>query len=151
MREPAEARLLAESRIWPAVLLPAVLGALLVAVSVVIGSVPWYGLLLVVIGLIVAVTRRGNAVLADEEGLLIRTRHGVRRSFRWSQIERMGWENTSAWTSEMVVFPRGGPYDVPGPNAPARPGRVWRSPLRRPADPLPELRARHGIKSLTDP
>ncbi|MEU4423779.1 hypothetical protein AB0F81_24375 [Actinoplanes sp. NPDC024001] len=150
--QPAgEVHVLGESKVWPAVLIPIGAAAVLVAVSVTIGSVPWYGAALLAIGLLVAVARRGNAVLADDEGLLIRGRGGLRRSYAWAQIDRMGWQDTSSWARELVVYPRGEPYDVPGPNSPARPGRIWRWQRRPQADPLPGLRDRYGIKSLLDP
>ncbi|MEV4537522.1 hypothetical protein AB0J82_27465 [Asanoa sp. NPDC049518] len=101
--------------------------------------------------LVVAVTRRRNAVLGDDEGLLIQARGGLRRSYAWSEIDRMGWEDSGPFGSTLLVFPRGGPYDVPGPNSSIGVGRIWR-PRRRhlTPDPLPDLLRRHGIKSLLD-
>jgi hypothetical protein len=142
---------LGESRIWPAVAIPAVAAAALALVAVIFRWAFWYGLAAVAASLVLAVTGRRNAVLADQDGLLIRGRGGVRRSYAWTEIERMGWRDSGIWGSTLVVHPRGGPYDVPGPNAPVNVWRIWRPGRRRSADPLPGLMKRHGIKSLLDP
>jgi hypothetical protein len=142
---------LAETHWWPG--LPVLLGviAALTVPMVIFQFYPFWLLSLLTAALITAVIRRGYAVLADEAGLLIRRRQKLKRSYAWAEIDRMGWVDTGFWGSSLMVYPRGGPYDVPGPNAATRVGGVWRPGRRRSGtDPLPELLQVHGIKSLTD-
>ncbi|MEV4346406.1 hypothetical protein AB0J83_18210 [Actinoplanes sp. NPDC049596] len=140
-----EVVVLGESRMWPGVLLPA---ALTIVVVVYYGAYLTTVLGLVVAALIVALVRRRNAVLADDQGILIRNRRGLRRSYDWSQIERMGWVSAPGWGATLTVYPRGGPYDVPGPNSPAEVAGIWPKRRSTTPDPLPGLRDRHGIEPL---
>ena len=146
-----EVQVLGESRIWPAVAVPGVAAVILVAVAAYFRFVSGLAVGAVGASLVVAVLWRRNAVLADDVGLLIRGRRGTRRSYAWSEIDRMGWLDTGLWGSVLELHPKGGPYDVPGPNSPVRPARIWRPGRRRHADPLLPLLRRHGVKSLTDP
>ncbi|MCY1144288.1 hypothetical protein OWR29_40375 [Actinoplanes sp. Pm04-4] len=145
-----DVQVLGRSRIWPAVAIPGVAAAALIVVAVALRYVPWYPLIVVGASLVVAVTRRGSAVLADDVGLLIRERRGTSRSYAWADIERMGWLPNSIGGAVLQVYPRGGPYDVPGPNSAAGVARIWGPGRRRLEQPLAELRRRHGIKTLLD-
>ena len=155
MRTPAqpvgEVYVLGQSRLGSALVGPAatvsvmIIGAMVLQVGIlyIMGS-------FAIFGMILAVARRRNAVLGDDIGLLIRTRGGLSRSYAWSEIERMGWQHLGLWGSMLVVYPRGGPYDAPGPNSPIFVGRIWQPQRQRLLDPLPELMQRHGIKKLPD-
>jgi hypothetical protein len=110
----------------------------------------WYAVIAVAASTIVAVVRRRNAVLADDVGLLIRARAGLCRSYGWDEIERMGWRDAGIWGSTLELCPRGGPYNMPGPNSSIDVGRIWRPRRRYLNDPLPQLQQRHGIKTLLD-
>lgn len=141
---------LAESKLWPGIL--AVIPMVTVTIVMIVRArfAVWSLMFFAVAALVLALARRGSAVLADEHGLLIR-RHGrIERSYGWADIERMGWQDSSILGANLVVFPRGGPYDVPGPNSPTTVGGVWRPGRRRLPDPLPALMMRHGIKTLSE-
>ena len=144
-----DVQVLGESRIWPGVAIPGAVAIAMIIAAVVFRQVSWYAVL-VAASLALAVTSRRNAVLADDEGLLLRSRGGLTRSYAWTEIERIGWRDGGLWGSTLEVFPRGGPYDVPGPNSPTNLARIWRPRRRRHPDPLPELIRRHGIKTLRD-
>jgi len=62
---------------------------------------------------------RDNEVLADDVGLLVRHRGRLVRSYRWDQIREagLGYGSGMGWRG-IIVFPDGGPNDVPGPNSP---------------------------------
>ncbi|WP_328653030.1 hypothetical protein OG598_03810 [Micromonospora sp. NBC_00330] len=146
-----EVHVLGQSRAWPAIAIPGVILAVMIVVEVVFDLLNWTVLAFGAASIIVAVARLRNAVFADDLGLLIRDRSGLRRSYAWDEIERMGWVDAGLmWGSSLAVYPRGGPYDVPGPNASTNVGRIWRPGRRRSADPLPELLKAHGIKGLFD-
>ncbi|MFG1917946.1 hypothetical protein [Micromonospora sp. NPDC048898] len=154
MGEPVEpvgeVLVLGQSRVWPAIAIPGALVVALVLVGVLFDRVGWAGLLLSAASIILAFTTWRNAVLADDIGLLTRGRAGLRRSYAWADIERMGWADAGMWGSTLTVFPRGGPYDVPGPISSVNVGHIWRPARRGLADPLPALLDTHGIKTLSD-
>jgi hypothetical protein len=145
-----EVHVLGQTRIWPAIVIPAAAAIALIIVAVVFRRASWIAMLAVAASLVLAVRHRRNAVLADDVGLLVRGRGGLRRSYAWNEIERMGWQDGSIWGSTLQVFPRGGPYDVPGPNSPIDLTHIWLPGRRRHLDPMPELRQRYGIKALRD-
>ena len=124
---------LGQSRIWPAIAIPGAAAIAMIIVAVVLRYVSWYAMGAVAASLIVALTRRRNAVLGDDIGLLIRARGRLSRSYAWSQIERIGWRDAGIWGSTLQVYPRGGPYDVPGPNSSTDVGRIWRPRRRHPS------------------
>ena len=148
VRPVGEVHVLGQSRLWPAIAIPAVSAIVMIIVAVAAHYVSWYLVGAVAASGVIAVTRRNNTVLSDDRGLLIGKRRGWCRSYAWSEIERMGWRDAGIWGSTLQVYPRGGPYDVPGPNSPIDVGRVWRPRRRYVDDPLPELLQRHGIKTL---
>lgn len=93
---------LLRSRIWPAVLVPAALLAGIVAYGIWARRFPLDLLtIFAVTSLVSAVLFRGNAVLADDIGLLVRHRGRLSRSYRWDQIREAG------------------------PNSPTVVGKVW--------------------------
>ncbi len=145
-----EVHVLGQSRVWPAIAIPGVAVVVVIVIGVLFDQFFWTALTVGAASIIVAVVRLRNAVFADDLGLLVRDRSGLRRSYAWTEIERMGWVNAGMWGSNLLVFPRGGPYDVPGPNASTDVGRIWRLGRRRSADPMPELLKAHGIKGLFD-
>ena len=147
-----DVHVLGQSRIWPAIAIPGAAAIAMIIAALAFRRVSDWALVIVAASIIMAVTRRRNAVLGDDVGLLIRTGKGLSRSYAWSEIERLGWQDTGIGGSTLQVYPRGGPYDVPGPNSPIGVGRIWR-PRRRhlKVDPLPELLQRHGMKALLDP
>jgi hypothetical protein len=145
-----EVRVLGQSQVWPAVAVPGVLAIVILAGASFSHQISWYAVAAVGASLILAYTRRQNAVLADDVGLLLRGPGGLTRSYAWTEIERMGWVDAGIWGSKLELNPRGGPYDVPGPNSATDVARIWRPRRRRSADPLPELIRRHGIKTLRD-
>jgi hypothetical protein len=146
-----DVHVLGRSKLWPAIAAPAA-GAVILAVgAVVFHFVLWYPIAATAASLIVAVAHPRNAVLGDDIGLIIRARAGsLSRSLPWTDIERMGWQDSGMWGSTLRVYPHGGPYDVPGPNSPITVGRIWEPRRRHRPDPLPELLQRHGIKTLHD-
>ncbi|SNY53147.1 hypothetical protein [Paractinoplanes atraurantiacus] len=137
--------MLGESRAWPAIVLPA---ALLMVALAFRKAFFTAGFAIVAAAVIVALARRRNAILADEEGLLIRDRHGLRRSYAWTAIERIGWTASPPWGASLTVCPAGKPYDVPGPNSPVEVAGIWPARRRSAPDPLPGLMRRHGIRGL---
>ncbi|MFG1837437.1 hypothetical protein ACGFH8_03265 [Micromonospora sp. NPDC049175] len=141
-----EVLVLGRSRVWPAVAVPSAMVVGLVVVAVLLDWVSWGGLVLGAVSMVLAFVRWRNAVLADDTGLLVRDRGGLRRSYAWSEIERMGWQGNS-----LVVYPRGGPYDVPGPNASVTVARIAQPRRAHLADPMPGLLQTHGIKALSEP
>ena len=151
--EPAwEPVLLRQSRIWRGVAVPVTVIVVLAVLAVAYDWVPsWYPMVLSGAVLLLAVARRHTAVFADDVGLLIRRRQQWHRSYAWTDIERIGWRDAGQWGTTLTVFPRGGPYDVPGPNASVDVARLWGGTSRRAPDPLADLRARHGLRSLLEP
>ncbi|NYH42122.1 hypothetical protein HNR22_001849 [Micromonospora jinlongensis] len=145
-----EVHVLGQSRAWPAIAIPSAALVVMIVVGVLFEVVNWTALMFGVASIILAFTRWRNAVFADDLGLLVRDRGGLRRSYAWDEIERMGWVDAGMWGSSLSVYPRGGPYDVPGPNASINVGRIWRPRRRHLADPLPTLLETHGIKTLLD-
>ncbi|MEU7755076.1 hypothetical protein [Micromonospora sp. NPDC049171] len=149
-----EVLVLGQSRAWPTIAIPGAFVGTLVLVGVLFDRVSWAGLLLGTASIVLAFTRWRNAVLADDIGLLVRGRAGLRRSYAWADIERMGWVDAGMWRgmwgSTLTVYPRGGPYDVPGPNSSVNVGGIWRPAHRHLADPMPALLETHGIKTLSD-
>ncbi|MBM0276212.1 hypothetical protein [Micromonospora tarensis] len=145
-----ETVVLGQSRAWPAVAIPVALLAVMIVVGVLFDLVNWTLLAVGVASVVIAFTRSRNAVLADDVGLLVRDRRGLRRSYAWTEIERMGWVDAGMWGSVLTVYPRGGPYDVPGPNVSTNVGRIWRLRRRHHADPMPALLTAHHIKTLWD-
>ncbi|MDG9678088.1 hypothetical protein [Micromonospora sp. DH14] len=143
-------KVLDQSRLWPAIAIPGVLMIVMIVVGVLFDVVSWMVLVFGAGPIIIAVTRTRNAVFADDLGLLVRDRSGLRRSYSWAEIERMGWVDMGLWGISLAVYPRGGPYDVPGPNASTNVGRIWRLGRRRSINPVPELLKTHGIKGLSD-
>ncbi|MFG2050370.1 hypothetical protein ACGFIW_23415 [Micromonospora sp. NPDC048935] len=154
MGEPVEpvgeVLVLGQSRAWPTIAIPGAFVVALILVGVLFDRVSWAGVLLGTASIILAFTSSRNAVLADDIGLLVRQRAGLRRSYAWADIERMGWVDAGMWGSTLTVFPHGGPYDVPGPNSSVDVGRIWRPARRHLADPMPALLKTHGIKTLSD-
>lgn len=66
---------------------------------------------------------RREEIVLDPRGIHARTRRGT-TSYAWEDLLEVGWSTLaahrfSAVGSGVVVRPRGGPFDVPGPNAPA--------------------------------
>ncbi|MEU1590841.1 hypothetical protein [Micromonospora sp. NPDC005710] len=145
-----ELHVLGQSRVWPGIAIPGAILLAMIVVSVFFDLFSGTALVLGVGSIIVAVLRLRNAVFADDLGLLVRDRSGLRRSYAWDEIERMGWVDLGMWGATLAVNPRGGPYDVPGPNASVNVGRIWRPGRRRSGDPVPELLKAHGIKALSD-
>jgi len=132
--------------------IPAGALAVMIAVALVFRVGSWLALVAAGAAIVLAITRQGNVVLADDVGLLIRRRGELRRSYPWADIERMGWQEAGLWGSVLMLNPRGGPFDVPGPNSPPiGVARIWRPRFRRPPDPLPALLRQHGIKTLREP
>ncbi|MEU4470988.1 hypothetical protein [Micromonospora sp. NPDC023888] len=146
-----EVLVLGQSRVWPAVAVPVAIMVGVIVVAVLLDWVSWGALVLGAASIVLAFVHRRNAVLADDTGVLVRDRGGLRRSYAWREIERMGWQDSGMWGSSLVVYPRGRPYDVPGPNASVIVARIWRP--RRPdlADPMPALLETHGIKTISEP
>ncbi len=139
-----------ESQSWPAAAIPAAALIAALPLALFLADIFWYAVIGFVAALAMAVFRRRNAILADDEGLLLREKGRVTRSWRWTEIDRIGWAAHGYWGARLVVHPSGGPYDVPGPNSPVRVGHVW-NPRRDPAaDPLPGLRERHGLRPLPE-
>lgn len=73
-----------------------------------------------------------NAVTATTEGIVANVRGREKLTYRWEQIETLGWE-PGTWGlflagipfgSRVLVYPTGGRYDMPGPNHPVRVGVV---------------------------
>ncbi|MGK5681432.1 hypothetical protein [Actinoplanes sp. URMC 104] len=145
-----DVHVLGHSRLWPAIAVPGAAAVVLAIISVALRAFPLLPIGLVAAALMLALVRRRNAVLADDLGLLVRTRAGTTRSYAWTEIDRMGWHDNGLLGSVLEIYPRGGPYDVPGPNSSVFVGRIWRPRRRRHPDPLPELMERHGIKTLID-
>ncbi|MET8042404.1 hypothetical protein ABZU25_16265 [Micromonospora sp. NPDC005215] len=146
-----EVLVLGRSRVWPAVAVPVAVVIGLIVGAVLFDWVGWGGLVLSAGSIVLAFVHWRNAVLADDTGLLVRDRGGLRRSYAWSEIERMGWQDAGMWGSSLVVYPRGGPYDVPGPNASVNVARIWRPRRAHLADPMPALLRTHGIKTISEP
>jgi len=72
-----------------------------------------------------------NALTAIDEGLVAHIRGHEELAYRWDRIEKLGWE-PGTWGfiggipfgSRVLIYPTGGPYDLPGPNHPVRIGAV---------------------------
>lgn len=72
-----------------------------------------------------------NRVTATDEGIVARIRGREELTYRWEDIDRLGWE-PGTWGviggipfgSRVLIYPTGGPYDMPGPNHPVRVGAV---------------------------
>ncbi|NES28014.1 hypothetical protein GCE86_09370 [Micromonospora terminaliae] len=79
---------------------------------------------------VVAWSQRGDALLADETGLLLRHRSRVTRRYRWGEIREAELTRPGFGQVALAVYPNGGPWDVPGPNSAVLVGRIWR--LRMP-------------------
>lgn len=100
---------------------------------------------------------RRDHVLATEEGLVVVTRRGE-QLHRWMDVLEVGW------VTPLPVFPpqrpgvvvrpaAGGPWAVPGPNAPTRVATLavyGRRGRRRAQDLLAGECARHGIPFTAD-
>lgn len=76
--------------------------------AVLLGWVWWHG--------------RREEIVLDSRGIHARTRRGT-TTYAWGDLLEVGWgslapQRFSMASSGVVVRPRGGPYDVPGPNAP---------------------------------
>lgn len=128
--EPVGAEVLLAAQVWPAVLVPAGVLAVLIAAGIWRGTFPGLpaGILLSVV--VLACFQRGDALLADGTGLLLRHRGRVTRRYRWDEIHQVGLARPWFAQVTLAVFPKGGPWDVPGPNSAVLVGRVWM--LRRP-------------------
>jgi hypothetical protein len=146
-----ELLVLGRSRVWPAVAVPVAIMVGVIVAAVLLDWVSWGALVLGAASIVLAFVHRRNAVLADDTGVLVRDRGGLRRSYAWGEIERMGWQDSGMWGTSLVVFPRGGPYDVPGPNASVIVARIWRPRRAHLADPMPALLRTHGIKTISEP
>lgn len=148
--EPEE---LLRSRLWPAVLLPVGVLAVLVPIGLrynwglVMGAAIGAGM-----SLCFAVLLRAGGLLADEDGLLVRERGRVVRSYRWEQIREAGLTPIGFGRVGLTVLPDGGPYDVPGPNSPVTIGQtwMWRGPDRPTRERVAELLRAHGIPTPND-
>ncbi|MEU7973530.1 hypothetical protein AB0B48_15995 [Micromonospora sp. NPDC049089] len=145
-----ELQVLGQSRVWPGIAIPGVILLVMIVVGALFDLFSWTALVFGAGWIIIAVQRSRNAVFADDLGLLVRDRKGLQRSYAWDEIERMGWVDLGMWGASLAVNPRGGPYDVPGPNASINVGHIWRPGRRRSVDPVPELLKTHGIKALFD-
>lgn len=124
--EPGGAEVLLAAQVWPAVLVPAGILAVLVGTGVwLTPTFPYLpvGLLLSVV--VLAWFQRGDALLADETGLLLRHRGRVTRPYRWEEIHQVGLVRPWFAQVALAVYPRGGPWDVPGPNSAVLVGRIW--------------------------
>ncbi|KAB1915567.1 hypothetical protein F8280_31565 [Micromonospora noduli] len=88
-----EVHVLGQSRVWPAIAIPGVILVVMIVVKVVFDLLNWTVLAFGAASIIVAATRLRNAVFADDLGLLVRDRSGLRRSYAWDEIERMGWDD----------------------------------------------------------
>lgn len=72
-----------------------------------------------------------NAVLADDDGPIVVTRDRTECPYRWSELAAAEWEPGAfwrptgpGWGASLLVTPKGGPFEVPGPNHPTRLGNV---------------------------
>lgn len=73
----------------------------------------------------VLVRRRGDTVVLTDDAIMIRSRDGD-RTYPWLGVLEVSWA-TGSWpdpSSGPVLRLRGGPWDVPAPNAPARVGQL---------------------------
>ncbi|MFI7284963.1 hypothetical protein ACIBOV_32390 [Micromonospora chersina] len=124
--KPGGAEVLLASQVWPAALVPAGVLGLLVGTSVwLLRGVPLFpvGFLLGVV--VLAWFQRGDALLADETGLLLRHRGRVTRPYRWHEIHQAGLARPWFAQAALAIYPHGGPWDVPGPNSAVLVGRIW--------------------------
>ena len=145
---------LLKSRIWPGVVAPLLLFGLLIGFGSWSRSFPFWLLVLTGVTLACAAVLRGSALLADDIGLLVERRGRLTRSYRWDEIKEAGLMPAGFGRIALMIYPHGGPYDVPGPNSPTTVGSVWvwrwwtdRQTQRRVAD---LLRA-HGVTPLHVP
>ncbi|SCL53426.1 hypothetical protein [Micromonospora chersina] len=149
-REHGGAEVLLASQLWPAVLIPA--GALATLVAAGIWLMPSFpfapaGLLLATV--VVAWSQRGDALLADEAGLLVRHRGRVTRRYHWEEIREAELTRPGFGQVALAVYPHGGPWDVPGPNSAVLVGRVWRlrMPDREIQDRIHALLRSRGVRT----
>ncbi|GAB3955141.1 hypothetical protein [Micromonospora vulcania] len=138
------------SRLWPAVLIPAGSLAALVAVGIWQRSFPFIPIGLLLATVLVAWSQRGDALLADETGLLVRHHGRVTRRYRWEEIREAGLARPGFGQVALAVYPDGGPWDVPGPNNAALVGRIWmlRKPSREIHDRINEFLRSRGIRTV---
>ena len=139
--QPVGAEVLLAAQVWPGVLVPAGVLAVLVTTGIWLApSFPYCPVVILLPTVVLAWFQRGDALLADETGLLLRHRGRVTRPYRWDEIHQAGLARPAhreqpprrVWIAQVAVavYPQGGPWDVPGPNSAVLVGRVWM--LRRP-------------------
>jgi hypothetical protein len=148
-RVPGDGDVLLVSRFWPAVLVPAgVLAAAVVTGVWLLDSVPFVPAALLLTTVIVGWLHRGNELLADETGLLVRRRGRITRHHRWEEIHQAGLTRPGFGQVALAVYPDGGPWDVPGPNSAVLVGRVWmlRMPDRKAQDRIHDLLRARGVR-----
>lgn len=124
--ESGGAEVLLAAQVWPAVLIPAgVLVALVAAGVWLLPGFPYLPVGILAGVVVLAWFQRGDALLADETGLLLRHRGRVTRRYRWDEIHQAGLARPWFAQVALAVYPRGGPWDVPGPNSAVLVGRIW--------------------------
>jgi hypothetical protein len=136
------------SRAWPALLVPAGVAGLIALVgTVLLHSFPYPPFGVAVAVVVTALVLRRDALLADEDGLLVRRRGRVTRSYRWEEIRQAGLARPGFGQVALSVYPHGGPWDVPGPNNAVLIGRVWmlRGPDRQTRDAITALLRAHAV------
>ncbi|MBM0256834.1 hypothetical protein [Micromonospora sp. 4G55] len=152
-RKPGREELLA-SRLWPAVLVPVSALALLVAAGIWLApTFPFVPVGLLLATVVVAWLQRGDALLADETGLLVRHRGRVTRRYRWEEIREAGLTRPGFGQIALAVYPNGGPWDVPGPNSAVLVGRIWmlRKPNQETRDRVNALLRSRGVRTFDSP
>ncbi|MEW2147018.1 hypothetical protein AB0869_29825 [Micromonospora vinacea] len=136
-----EVHVLGQSRVWPTIAIPGVIMPVMIVVGVLFDLVNWTVLMFGAASIIVAFMRLRNAVLADDLGLLVRDRSGLRRSYAWDEIERMGWVDMGMWGSSLAVNPEAVPTTCRGPTRPP----MWAHLASRPSTLRgPHARAAQG-------
>jgi hypothetical protein len=104
----------------------------------------------VVAVLYVLVARRTHVLKIDDDGITVRSPKKVDR-YLWSELLEIGWAR-GLWPYRgpgLVIRPKGGPWDVPGPYAPAQVATLsvfGRSAHRQAQDVLREACRRHGVE-----
>lgn len=58
-------------------------------------------------------------LFVGEHSIVVRRRRGGEHRYDWSSLRSTTWGSTGFGRAGPYVVPEGGPYDVPGPNAPA--------------------------------
>ncbi|PWR06067.1 hypothetical protein DKT68_23655 [Micromonospora acroterricola] len=142
------------SRLWPAVLVPIGALAALVGAGIWLApAFPFVPVTLLLATVLVAWWQRGDAVLADHTGLLVRHRGRVTRRYRWEEIREAGLTRPGFGQIALAVYPDGGPWDVPGPNSAVLVGRIWslRKPNQETRDRVNALLRSRGVHVVDSP